>query len=221
VSNVSLTFEHAHIKPLPNIKSIYENDHELFAMATSDSSELNFVPFEIFQKHAKVHSLWVNAIKALQMILVLSIGIFTLIATTNGLQALAHQTMHESFVELDLKRKTVSTEKARLDSLYSVLSEKAQFLQKESSITRLLNDLQDVFPEGMWAEEISLSETSTTTWGVQIRALSQSSELLNTFNDNLRKTPNISNVRMVYSETTKVKNNPKTILRVKVECTWK
>ena len=72
----------------------------------------------------------------------------------------------------------------------------------------------------MWAEEISVVETGVANWKVSIRALSNSSELLQLYNDNLKKKTGMHDLRVLYSEHTENEKKSSSLIRIKVEYNW-
>ncbi|HEX2957296.1 MAG TPA: hypothetical protein VHO70_10720 [Chitinispirillaceae bacterium] len=206
--------------PPPGIEGLSTSEHELFALATADTEQMNVLPYEHAVKVKNLLKVWKYAHTATRWILTAVLCILIVILSSIVFQKISQHYMSDSLHELNNLRTAYAAEKNRFDSLKNVFTKNVQHIQKESIITTLLNDIQNVFPEGMWAEEITIVESDKSMWKLTIRALSNSSELLSTFNNNLKKVHGTSNHRIIYSENTTLKNKPSSIIRTKVECNW-
>jgi Tfp pilus assembly protein PilN len=206
--------------PAPAIENLSISEHELFAIATADTEQMNVLPYEHSVKVKNLQKTLKVAHTVSQWVLTAVACLLLVILSSIAFQQISQHYMSGSLHELNDLRTNYTIEKNRFDSLKSVFTKNAQHIQKESLITTLLNDIQNVFPEGMWAEEITIVESDKSMWKLTIRALSNSSELLPTFNNNLKKVHGTSNHRIIYSENTTLKNKPTSIIRTKVECNW-
>jgi Tfp pilus assembly protein PilN len=206
--------------PTPTIKGLSTSEHELFAIATADATQMNILPYEHSVKVKNLQKAWNIAHTISRWVLTAVICLLLVTLSSIVFQKISQHYMSNSLQEINNLRTVYSKEKNSFDSLKNVFTKNAQHIQKESVITTLLNDLQNVFPEGMWAEEISIVESDKSMWKLTIRALCNSSELLSTFNNNLKKVRGTSNHRIIYNENTTLKNKPSSIIRTKVECNW-
>jgi hypothetical protein len=206
---------------IPDIKDVPPSEHELFALATSDDHQMNFVPFERASSVGKILKSWQWIHNTTRVLFILISSLILVILSSIVFQKCSHYFMNDSLIELNALRSTYTIEKDRYDSLKTTFLKNAGHIQKESTITNLLNDLQNVFPEGMWAEEITIIENGESTWKLTIRALSNSNGLLPIFNSNFKNVSGTKNHRVIYSENTTVKNNLSAIIRIKVECDWR
>jgi Tfp pilus assembly protein PilN len=204
----------------PIIEGVSTPEHELYAIATADIKQMNVLPYQQAVKVKNILKTWKFAQTVTRWILTAVTCLLLVILSSVLFQKISQHYMSTSLHELHTLRKSYTLEKNRFDSLKNVFRKNAQHIQKESVITTLLNDIQNVFPEGMWAEEITIVESDKSMWKLTIRALSNSSELLSTFNNNLKKVRGTSNHRIIYSENTTLKNKPSSIIRTKVECNW-
>lgn len=107
----------------------------------------------------------------------------------------------------------------RLDSLSKSFLTRAQFLGRESSVTAFLADLQDVFPDQSWTGRIAVGEASTREWRIEIDAYAYSTALVPEVVSRLNRVPGMRDVRMQYSEQTRV--NGRSSVRFRVVGTWR
>jgi hypothetical protein len=219
--STGIRLKYGTITKIPDINALPPSEHELFAIATSDNHRMNVVPYENINDIEKVTHLWRWIIHGTRILLVLVASILFGILSSFVFQKLSQHLMNDSLHELNTLRTTYTFEKSTFDSLKTLFLKSAGHIQKESAVTTLLNTLQHLFPDGMWAEEITIIESGESTWKLTIRALSSSSELLPVFNSNFQKIPGTVNHRVIYSESTTIKNSQSATIRIKVECDWR
>ena len=202
-----------------DVPGVSECDHELYALACNNQSNINFLPFDKQQKAKSSLAIWENAAKwGKRSVCTLLIVLFTLLALHSSV-VLLDRFNKESLAGVRKQLSLISEETSKRDSLITIFKEKAQFIENESTVTNLLSNLQSAFPDGMWAEEISITEIEKNKYRLDIRALAYSSSLIGPCVSNLQKLDGITNTRMVYSEQTNVQKGAKGI-RVKIECLW-
>jgi nitrate reductase NapAB chaperone NapD len=137
-----------------------------------------------------------------------------------GVSRLFIERDREAMVKIDKQYAAVMAAVARRDSLLGEINRKNAFITGESAITRLLNDLQEVFPEGAKAEEISILERNEDSWRLVVRAYAKSSSLIQPLIGNVQKIKGIRDVRMIYSEQAPEKKADGGIV-FKIEAHWR
>lgn len=202
----------------PVISGVPVIDHESFALACRKESALDFSPFEQVQQAKKMLSLRNTVYGISRYTIMLAFGALLLFGMFSGGEKVIERMNGNSFRSAHKQFDMLTTEKHKRDSLLQILQEKARFITDESIVTFLLNELQIVFPDGIAAEEINISEVGERTWRMDIRALSYSSSLIGPFLEKLGGVKGVSDVRMVYSEQTEQKK--KKAIRFKTECIW-
>lgn len=217
----AIKLKYGTITTIPVIEALSPSDHELFAIASSDNNQMNVVSYEMLTNVEKLTRFWQWTIHGMRILLIIIASILFVIFSSVVFQKLSQHFMNDSLHELNTLRTTYTFEKNKFDSLKTVFLKSAGHIQKESAITNLLDNLQRIFPDGMWAEEMTIIESGESTWKLTIRALSSSSELLPLFNSNFKKLTGTVHHRVIYSESTVIKSSKSAMIRVKVECEWK
>jgi len=207
------------IIPPPAINGVKIHDHEVYAAACHKETTADFLPYNYEQKSKRSQILWEKTLflsrTAVTSILIAAIFLLGTFITELVIE---NRTNHFlSFVKNQIG--LLESQSAARDSLFNKCKEKAAYLEQESVLTNLISAFQEVFPEGMKAEEISVSEIGRKKWKVNIRALTVSSSLIGSFLSNLNKINGVNNVQMLYSEQAEI-NKQKNGIRLKVECIW-
>lgn len=204
----------------PEIKGILPQNHEVYALACHNRNELNFVPFERVQFLRSFRSIWNAAVKATRwFIYLIIISVLILLGIDKGSDLYVHLNsvrlagVKEQIVEL----KNAYSER---DSVMVQFKEKARFIADESKVTNLLSDFQEIFPEGMRAEEITISGNEDRSYQIDIRAIASSSGMIGTLMERLGKIQGITGCRMIYSEQIPAQQEIKGI-RVKIQANWR
>jgi Tfp pilus assembly protein PilN len=107
-----------------------------------------------------------------------------------------------------------------VDSLSKLLARQGRFLERESMVTFLVTELQEVFPEGSWAEQVSVSEKDNNSYSLEIISMSSSTGDISTLLERLGKVAGVSDVRMLYSEQSGSSRREQKSTRLKVACVW-
>ncbi len=202
----------------PQIDSLPGQYHEAYACSLHQETHLDFAQYSDTQKTYALEKKRRYFLKGLKWTVVSLAGVAmvlllgTLIIT--GIQKYAEKKVEP----LKTYIKQIEEGENRLDSLKTVYMQKASFLGRESIVTFLMNELQLVFTEGTWAQHIEITEAGTSIWHINVIALAYSTALIPQLLSNLEAVKGISNVRMIYSEQTKVRR--KRAIKVKIECNW-
>ena len=203
----------------PDIPGVPKWDHEVFALACHKESHLNFVPFSQVQKAKATQNFWKSCVNWIQISLSAILIASFVLAGVHFSEVILNRVNKDSLAGVREQLNLIQKETVKRDSLLSLFKNKASYIANESTITGLMSDLQNVFPEGMWAEEITITEIDNRKYRLDIRALAYSSSLIGPCINNLQSVKGIQNTRMVYSEQTDVQRSVKGI-RVKLEGFW-
>ena len=203
---------------LPVIQDVPVKYHEAYALACSEGPSINLLPFEKIQSTKKVQSLWYSTFLWLRRgalgigisavvlaLLLLGIGVFK-------------NTKNNDLAEIHKQVELVKLLTAKRDSLKSEIKRTGKLSGKESIVTSLLSDLQTIYPEGMWSDEIDINKTEKG-WEVITIAFAKSTGLLGIFMNNVHKTKGFSDIRMVYSEQILLRGEK--VIKCRIECLWR
>ena len=191
-----------------------------FGNAGIGESGLNLLPFHLRQKRAALKRTFTAAIGVFRTIfLILAMG-GVAGGSYIGISRLLQLRDRAAMKSIDIQYEALKRAEEERDSLRTLFKQQAGFIGSESSLTRLLDDLQEVFPEGVKAEEFTVAETGAAAWKLSIRAFSVSSGLMQPAVVNLRKVKGCSDVRVVYSEQAAGQRNTGGI-RFKIEAVWR
>lgn len=205
----------------PHIDSVPVQYHEVYACSLHEETHLDFAKFSDTQKTQKLEKKRRNFLTALRgtFITVVALALFLALGALviYGIQKYTKRRIQplQTYIE------KIEEGKHRFDSLKTVFKKKASFLGRESIVTYLLNEMQLVFPDEVWVEQIEISEVDEKNWHINIIALSYSTALIPQVLTNLEKVKGISNVRMIYSEQVKIGKRKKLATKVKIEGNWK
>jgi nitrate reductase NapAB chaperone NapD len=108
----------------------------------------------------------------------------------------------------------------RHETLMKQVAGKAKFATERSRVTNLLADLQTIFPEDAWAENITIANLDKNKFQCDIQAFAYSSGKVSMVLDSIRTIKGLSNARLVYSEQTLLPDKSKAI-RFKITGEWK
>jgi Tfp pilus assembly protein PilN len=196
--------------------------HEPYALALHSDTHLDFAPFSDVQnarEMARRRSRGLRISLAAANALLLCALIMGLMA---GGLALGRRIAGSKIKPAREQIAALDSAMAHRDTLSARLWASARYAQRESMTTFALSALQDAFPEGVWAEQIAVTERDTTHWGIDILALSYSTGLIPDFLRLIGDIPGVSDARMLYSEQIALGNgrNAKKAIRLKVSCLW-
>lgn len=204
----------------PNINTIPLQYHEPYACSLHTQTQLDFANITDTQKTQKVEKNRRKYLTVLRgsfiiivtfvLLLLISMGVIT------GIEKYADKRIRPYQKYID----KIEAGERKLRSLKRTYKEKAIFFTRESIVTFLLNELQLIFPDGVWADQIEISENDEKLWRVNIIAQSYSTALIPQFLNKLEQIEGTDKVRMIYSEQIKTEKNKRAI-KIKVECLWK
>lgn len=195
--------------------------HEAYSNACfGPDGDHNFVPFAEFQKTRKLESQAVKLMILIRFGLWLFIGSFALLGGIDfGLRAI--DTKYRSPMEaLQSQELIVKAAEKRHAVLMKQVGAKAKFATERSRVTGLLADLQTVFPEDAWAENITIADLDKNTFQCDIQAFAHVSRKVSDVLDAVRSLKGITDARLVYSEQVVMPDKSK-VIRFKITCEWK
>ncbi len=201
----------------PKVESVPNADHEAYALALGNDGP-DLTPFETSLEAKKIER---KKSRAWKTIWGLSAATLLCLVILSGIKIglSLFQASNSTDYSFSLKQLSLlQNQKSTYDSLRTAYMKKAEIFKDKSRATLLMSDLQSVFPEGVWAEEISLSEIGANEYTLKIRALTFSSNSISPFLTNLNTTNGCSEVRVAYSENTTVQK--KAAIRFLTECKW-
>lgn len=205
----------------PQINSVPVQYHEVYACSLHEETHLDFANISDTQKSLTIEKKRRTFLYALKgsFITIIALSLFLALG---GLVIFGIQKYTDKRARpLQTYIKQIEDGQHRLDSLKTLFRKKASFLSRESIVTYLLNELQLVFPDGVWTEQIEISETDEKKWKINIIALSYSTALIPQTLSNLEKVEGIGNIRMIYSEQVKIEKTKKRVIKAKIEGNWK
>lgn len=210
-----ITFENP-----PEIKGVPLQYHKTYSLACVKKDDPNLIPFDKLQSMDSFCSSWRYSVKAARWIVFLILTSFIIMLGVDKLSDLYLYFKSDKLASVKEMLGELETANSKLDSLLARFNEKAGFIAEESRITELLSDLQEVFPEGMWADEVTAIDIVDRGYQIDIRAIASSSGMIGSLMDNLNKIKGISQCRMIYSEQIPAKEKARGI-RVKIQAVWK
>jgi hypothetical protein len=214
VNTSMLTF----ISP-PKIPGIPDSYHEAYTLAAKrDKSLITILP-EIHSQNAvnKKH-IWIQTLHWLRRGIIGTSGILVLLLFVTGLVSIVQYSNKDNYAQYQQKSQIINSLLTKRHAHIVTLKSTESYLFKRSNFTHLISDLQTIFPEGMWAEEIFITGSDNHSQKIELRALSNSTGLLGSFMKLMHENKKFSNIRMVYSEQVMVKNTK--VIRTKIECEW-
>lgn len=207
--------------PLPQVQpTLPQRLYSAYGNACCGDTALNLLPFHLRQQRRRLHRTFRGVLQACRILFLLLAVSSLVLGSYIGISKLlllrddsAMNTVNQQYAELTRAEHCG-------DSLRQIFARQSGLIGNESTITRLLGDLQLVFPEGGKAEEIAVTEQTADSWKVSVRAFTVSSSLLQPTVENFRNVPGCSGVRVAYSEQVREKKG-KGGIRFKLETEWK
>jgi hypothetical protein len=207
----------------PAIKDLPAHYHEAYALACGLDSDLDFAAHEDQIRAFALEGSRKKAVSVARMCCIFLAALcMGLLLAGVVIKGVSNRQMAR-LAPVRAMADKLSGYQHSLDSMNSLLTQKARYLQRESAISAVLSDLQKVFPDGVYAEQISLSEISPGMWKFEVSAVSFSSALIPELLQNLNGIAGMSQARMAYSEysTVKTPQGPKSAIRCKISAEWK
>lgn len=214
-SKSEITFENA-----PEIKGVSLQNHEAYSLACMHKDDPNLVPFEKLQIMDSFCSFWKYSVKTVRWIVFLILTSLIIMLGADKVSDLYLYSKSDKMASVKEMLDELKGASSKVDSVLVRFNEKAGFIAEESRITELLSEFQEIFPEGMWAEEITAIDIVDRGYQIDIRAIASSSGMIGSLMDNLNKIKGISQCRMIYSEQIPAKEKARGI-RVKIQAVWK
>jgi nitrate reductase NapAB chaperone NapD len=204
----------------PEIEGVSLLYHETYSLACARKDDPNLMSFDKLKTMDSFCSSWKYSVKTVRWLVVLVLTSLIIMLGVDKISDLYMLSKSDKLTSVKEMLDELESASSKLDSVLVQFNEKAGFIAEESRITELLSDLQEVFPEGMWAEEITAIDNADRGYQIDIRAIASSSGMIGSLMEKLNSVKGISQCRMVYSEQVPVKEKVKGI-RVKIQAVWK
>jgi len=210
------------ILPAPDIDQVESEFHEPYALSVHEDTGLDFSDMEGRLWGRKIERARKNVLfwsRGSIVVVLLFLSILALVYT--GLHIVSmHTAQRLAPIQNEIEAITVSEQKS--DSLITLLEAKNAFLGRESVVTMLIENLQTVFPEGMWVEQVDITEKDVSLWNGEIIALCYSTSLIPKLLRNLESIDGVSQVNLLYSEQIRLGNQKwgKKAIRLKTGFVW-
>lgn len=208
------------LKQPPSFRGIQNYCHEAYANALLGDDGHNFMPFDLVQKAFHRNKQFNLLRSTVRISVAFTVGMLLLFGVADGVLFAVGNHYRETMAKVKAEGNIILAAEKRRDVLLKEFHEKMKFETGRSHCTTMLSDLQTAFPEGSWAEAISITEIDTSIWQCEIQALSRSSGLIGNVLEALGKISGTSNARMTYSEQITQPDKSK-VIRFKVKCEWK
>ena len=206
------------VTPAPAIPGVVPGDHRAYAAAFGEPTRLDFTPLDDSDAARRLGEQRKRTLKWGRTALLLAGGMFALLGVAAGSLFAVEHSVRQKAAPIRRDIAEFEQEQSRLRELNKRYSGELRLLGRESAVGHVLTELQDAFPEGIWAERISIVERDSETWDLEIIALSYSTGVIPSLLKNLERISGVSDTRMVYSEQTKLgkRRQGKSVMRVKV-----
>jgi Tfp pilus assembly protein PilN len=204
----------------PVVPGLSLDSHEAYALALHEDIHLDFADFNQVQ-HAR--TLMASRKRSLTILRTFSSILLIAALALMGLKGVG--TVSEKYLNRKMEpvRKYIEqykTEQGRLDALTGEMKKKTQFVSQKSQITNALTEMQTAFPEGVWTEQISFTE-SASGWTIAIVAFSNSNASIPVLLKNIAGIKGMTGVRMVYSEQTSIRDKTgEKAIKFRLEGEW-
>jgi Tfp pilus assembly protein PilN len=220
VSSLKVDIQGFKIVNPPEIKKIPVQHHESYALANGEDSGPDFALFENRQKAEKIDDFRKKLSFISKISFAFLITVFIILILSESSLKVTSFINKDKLIVTDKQLSELSLVQTKRDSLLKEVKTRAKFLSDKSRVTILLSEIKNAFPEGLWAEEISLNKLDQPQYRIEIRGLTISSGLIDKLLENIKNIKGIESAKLVYSEQTTVKQNAQA-LRFKAECLWK
>ncbi|MFW5775541.1 MAG: PilN domain-containing protein [Chitinivibrionales bacterium] len=206
----------------PAVACVAQPYHRAYALAMHEQTHADFAPFEHTRKAAAHDRSRSTMMAAARWAVVATLFIAFGIGAAAGGIGIARVVTEKKISPVRAGITEMNRVECSYDSLRQVFDKSARFLGRESVVTEFFSELQHAFPEGVWAETITLSEKDRSAWDIDIIAVSYSTASIPSLISRMEKINGVQDVKMQYSEQTQVgsKWRKKNAVRLKLVCSW-
>ncbi len=206
----------------PAVHGVSPEFHHGFALAQHEHTHVDFAPFGQARAAQRLRQRRTRVLRCLQVAVLAACGLAGLMGLSGGAIAAGTAMLAQRIEPLRERLLQLERQETRLKALRASLSARSALTARESAVTLFLNELQEVFPEGAWAEQIAASEADGSGFSVQITAVAYSTALIPEIMQRLSAAPGVSSVRMQYSEQGHERKGErgKRVVRCKIGCVW-
>lgn len=203
----------------PAIPMLPDRFHEAYGNALYDGTGLQLLPFHKRQQAEARMRLWGKICSGVRFAITALLVLTAIGAVQLGLFKLLRLSNRTAVAAIEMEYAGMQQAKTRRDSLKTRFDVLAALVAGESSLTRLLSDMQEVFPEGTKAERITIVERDAASWNLVILAFSRSGSLMQPVITGVQKIKGMQDVSLVYSERISGRQ-PDSGMRFRVEAVW-
>jgi hypothetical protein len=204
----------------PKVKGVPAWCHEAYANALFGDGGMNFVHFEAVQKAGRLDRRFATLRRVARLAFTGVMGLLIVLLGSDAILQAVSRHYHAPMEQLQTQGRIIVAAQKKQEILVKKYREKAKFATERSRCTALLSDLQTVFPEGVWAEGLSITEMGKSGWQCDIQALARSNGFIGIVLENLGRVPGVSNPRMAYSEQIELPDKSRAV-RFKIKCDWR
>jgi len=206
----------------PSIDGVPMQYHEAYALALHEETYLDFADPETtraYRASTRARAAVLRVVRTMGWSLLCALGLLVLVQ--GGLRV-AESQLGKSAEPVLASARALESLGARRDSLVAQYAVVARASSKESAVTALLDQMQRVFPEGVWLDILSIGEQDAGTWSVDMNGFALSTSSIPVFLQNLKSVSGMSGVHMQYSEQTftNVRGRKERVVGFKVAGSW-
>lgn len=207
------------LRRAPAIKGVPESCHESYANACYGGPEMDFLPAEKSRKARKAEAMMRSLKGVVSTGTIITFALLVLLVIADLTLALIGNKFSGPMEKLEAQATIVKVSERRQRGLLKSIRGKLRFSNERSRVTTLLSDLQGVFPENAWAEEVTISLVGNDKYQCDIQAVTPESGLIGKTLETFGSTAGISDARLVSSEQVKLTYG-KTVMRFKMKGLW-
>jgi hypothetical protein len=164
----------------PAIKGVPEFCHEAYANACLGGDEMNFLPVETVRKVRSIETMMHSLRSVVAMGTIVTLALLVLLIGADLCLKIVDSRYREPVEKLQTQAAIVKVAETRHRNLLQNFRDKMQFNTERSRVTALVSDLQTVFPENAWAEELSIALIGRDKYQCDIQAVTPASGLIGT-----------------------------------------
>ena len=204
----------------PMIKNLPEFCHEAYANVCFNGQEMNFLPFETVKKASRLETL-MHSLRSIMITgAIVTLALLVLLVGADLCLKIIDSHYREPLEKLQAQSAIVKVAETHHRDLLQEFRDKLQFTTERSRVTGLVSDLQTVFPENAWAEEVSIALIGRDRYQCDIQAVTPASGLIGTTLETLGKVAGMSDARLVSSEQIRLADGTKA-MRFKMKSLWR
>jgi hypothetical protein len=206
----------------PVINGVPEFCHEAYAnvcCARFGSQEMSFLPIEAARKAHRIEERMHSLRSIIATGVMVTLGLLVLLIGADLCLKIVDSHYRGPMEKLQVQAAIVKVAETHHNDLMQKFRDKLQFTTERSQVTGLVSDLQNVFPENTWAEDLSIALTTHDHYQCDIQAVTPATGLIGTTLETLGKVSGMSDARLVSSEQIVLADGRKA-MRFKMKSQW-